>query len=250
MFTKFIGLVIVFASLIAVYLFDLATPSVSSSILRVLHWPAVLLTGLGPFGVVLICSEWTRLQDVCRILWKGSPAESQRQLAAEGELLQDLAAHYYLRGPSVFDSKVIEGLSRPCSRTLERLSMRIGTADAISLLERDRDNADRSYSQALEVVGIGVRIAPSVGMLGTILGMVQLLSNLKDTTNIGSYMGMALLTTFYGLFFSIIFWTPLCQRLEAQRGAELAGFDQTLHWLEILATRKPTHYFNEIISAK
>jgi flagellar motor component MotA len=80
-------------------------------------------------------------------------------------------------------------------------------------------------------------------MLGTILGMVQLLSTLEDPAQIGSHMSLALLTTFYGLFFSLALWTPQQQKLERVMEVEADGYNQCLRWLEFLEKRKPSDYF-------
>jgi chemotaxis protein MotA len=87
-------------------------------------------------------------------------------------------------------------------------------------------------------------------MLGTILGMVRLLSTLEDPSHIGPHMSLALLTTFYGLFFSLVFWTPLQQKIERMLDVELEHFNQTIHWLETLENNKPISYFAEPIGIK
>lgn len=245
MITKLLGALIILSCLASVYLFETAANAPASAIGRILHWPAMFLTGLGPIGVVLLCSEWRRVRATARFALKKSPASRQKRLEQEADLLQALSARFYAQGAQAFDASTLQRLSGHNRRAIERLSLRMSISDVKAMLDRERDKVETAYSQALDVVGIGLRLSPSVGMLGTILGMVQLLSNLKDSTNIGSYMGVALLTTFYGLFFSIVCWTPLAQRLEALRDIELHAFDRTLHWLELLGARKPVQYFSE-----
>ena len=86
-------------------------------------------------------------------------------------------------------------------------------------------------------------------MLGTILGMVRLLESLQDPSQIGPHMSLALLTTFFGLFFSLILWTPLQQKIERVLDVELERFDQALRWLELLEKRKPADYFSDTVGA-
>ena len=40
--------------------------------------------------------------------------------------------------------------------------------------------------------------SPAMGLIGTLIGLVQMLGNLQDPANIGPSMAVALLTTFYG----------------------------------------------------
>jgi hypothetical protein len=49
--------------------------------------------------------------------------------------------------------------------------------------------------------------APAFGLLGTVIGLVYMLSNLKDPSTIGQGLALALLTTFYGLIISNVIFT-------------------------------------------
>ncbi|RMD78219.1 MAG: motility protein A, partial [Lentisphaerae bacterium] len=60
---------------------------------------------------------------------------------------------------------------------------------------------------------------PAFGMIGTLIGLVNMLQNLSDPSKIGAGMAVALLTTFYGAFFANLFCIPIQGKLE-QRTAE------------------------------
>jgi chemotaxis protein MotA len=62
--------------------------------------------------------------------------------------------------------------------------------------------------------------APAFGLLGTVIGLVYMLSNLKDPSTIGQGLALALLTTFYGLIISNMIFTPLASRLRYLRSKE------------------------------
>lgn len=243
MITRLLGLIIISTCLAVVYLFE-NTPGASESF-RVFHWPAMVLTGIGPIGLLLLCSDWTKISSAFRTLLSPSRKRSARLHDEEAEYLHGLSQRYYVMGSRAFDSKGAAGLSPHLRKVLRRLAMRMPVIDVRHLLERDQEKLQAELYQQISVLGLGVRLSPSMGMLGTILGMVKLLSSLKDPSNIGSHMGLALLTTFYGLFFSLVFWTPLEQSLQNYLDSELRGIDQTLHWLELLEHRKPAQYFAE-----
>ena len=63
--------------------------------------------------------------------------------------------------------------------------------------------------------------APAFGMLGTLIGLVQMLSQLSDPTSIGPSMAVALLTTFYGSFLSSLIFLPLAGKLKARTVNEM-----------------------------
>jgi chemotaxis protein MotA len=55
--------------------------------------------------------------------------------------------------------------------------------------------------------------APALGMVGTVLGLVAMFSNMDDVTNVGPAMGLALLTTLYGAILSNLVAAPIAARL-------------------------------------
>lgn len=62
-------------------------------------------------------------------------------------------------------------------------------------------------------------IAPAMGMIGTLVGLVAMLSNMDDPKSIGPAMAVALLTTLYGAFFANVVCLPMAIKLN-NRAAE------------------------------
>ena len=63
--------------------------------------------------------------------------------------------------------------------------------------------------------------APAFGMLGTLIGLVQMLSRLQEPANIGPAMAVALLTTFYGSLLSTLFFLPIAGKLRSRTVVEI-----------------------------
>lgn len=57
-------------------------------------------------------------------------------------------------------------------------------------------------------------VAPAMGMIGTIVGLVQMLSNMEDPKSIGPAMAVALLTTLYGAMIATMIANPIADKLE------------------------------------
>lgn len=62
--------------------------------------------------------------------------------------------------------------------------------------------------------------APAMGMIGTLIGLVQMLSNMDDPKQIGPAMAVALLTTLYGAVIANAFALPIAAKLRAISNAE------------------------------
>jgi len=56
-------------------------------------------------------------------------------------------------------------------------------------------------------------MAPAMGMIGTLIGLVQMLANMSDPASIGPAMSVALLTTLYGAIIANTFAQPLADKL-------------------------------------
>jgi chemotaxis protein MotA len=63
--------------------------------------------------------------------------------------------------------------------------------------------------------------APAIGMLGTIIGLVQMLMQMTDPTAIGAPMAVALLTTFYGTLLANLLFLPISGKLRVRSRQEI-----------------------------
>ncbi len=63
-------------------------------------------------------------------------------------------------------------------------------------------------------------VAPAMGMIGTLIGLVQMLSNMDDPKSIGPSMAVALLTTLYGAMIANVFASPVAEKLGLRSNEE------------------------------
>jgi chemotaxis protein MotA len=63
-------------------------------------------------------------------------------------------------------------------------------------------------------------VAPAMGMIGTLIGLVQMLSNMDDPKAIGPAMAVALLTTLYGAVIANVFALPIAAKLDLRSNEE------------------------------
>ncbi len=63
-------------------------------------------------------------------------------------------------------------------------------------------------------------VAPAMGMIGTLVGLVQMLANMSDPAAIGPAMAVALLTTLYGAMIANMFALPMADKLDLRAGDE------------------------------
>lgn len=63
--------------------------------------------------------------------------------------------------------------------------------------------------------------APAFGMIGTLIGLVQMLRNMDDPSKIGPSMAVAVLTTFYGAVTAYLIFNPIADKLLERSRAEM-----------------------------
>ncbi len=67
--------------------------------------------------------------------------------------------------------------------------------------------------------------APAFGMIGTLIGLIQMLGRLDDPKAIGPAMAVALITTFYGSMLSNLFFMPIAGKLNARTQQEILNLE-------------------------
>lgn len=89
-----------------------------------------------------------------------------------------------------------------------------------SVLEKDIDLTAERHSIAIKVFKTIGDLGPAMGMIGTLVGLVAMLSNMSDPKSIGPAMAVALLTTLYGAIEANMVALPIADKLDLRSGEE------------------------------
>lgn len=95
------------------------------------------------------------------------------------------------------------------------------------LLNTERAASQDRATKSSAVLRRAAEIAPAMGLIGTLVGLVQMLSVLDDPAQIGPAMAVALITTFYGAILGNMVLAPLAaklDRLTQERNVHLAVY--------------------------
>ncbi|MBO1365736.1 flagellar motor protein PomA [Vibrio cholerae] len=94
-------------------------------------------------------------------------------------------------------------------------------ADVVrATLQKDIALTDERHSKGTQVFRAFGDVAPAMGMIGTLVGLVAMLSNMDDPKSIGPAMAVALLTTLYGAVMSNMIFFPIADKLALRRDQE------------------------------
>ena len=89
------------------------------------------------------------------------------------------------------------------------------------VLQNDLNGMIARHNAGSSVLRKAAEVAPAMGLIGTLVGLVQMLGNLNDPSSIGPAMAVALLTTFYGAVLANMFFNPLASKLERNSAQEV-----------------------------
>jgi chemotaxis protein MotA len=92
-------------------------------------------------------------------------------------------------------------------------------------LEREKDKTALRHAAGGDMLSAAAELAPGMGMIGTLIGLVNLLANLSDPSGIGPAMALALLTTLYGSIMANVFFIPMGMKLEGYARLEETNND-------------------------
>lgn len=183
-----------------------------SSLLAFLNWPSVAIVFCGTFAVTLIKYRLSSVLDAFRLALRTAFLERTEHPMTLIRQVRDLAQQVRKEG--------ILGLE---NYKTENAFLQKGINLCVDghppefieeALLQDMQQAMERYEMAERVFrGIG-DAAPALGMLGTLVGLVQMLNNMKDPGSIGPAMAVALLTTFYGAFIAQLIALPLADKLQ------------------------------------
>ncbi|MGK2740500.1 motility protein A [Tepidicaulis sp. LMO-SS28] len=220
---------------------DLATPLgliagfvfVGTAIFMSGHWtaflslPAFLIVIGGTVAMTLVSYRFDEVVETARAVGRalGSRAVDLPDMSRRLVTLAEAARKEGLRGLE----KRLGPLARDPHLTRALMLVVDGTKpeDLERLLAAELDAARGRWIKSAAVLRRAAEVAPAMGLIGTLVGLVQMLTNLSDPATIGPAMAVALLTTFYGAVLGNMVLAPLAAKVE--RNAQEDGVRLALY---------------------
>ncbi|AJD30185.1 motility protein A [Clostridium sporogenes] len=96
------------------------------------------------------------------------------------------------------------------------------------IMELEIDEMEKRHKSGADMLKTWGGYAPAFGMVGTLIGLIQMLANLTDSSTIASGMGKALITTFYGSLMANAVFNPMGANLMFKSGVEATTREMVL----------------------
>jgi chemotaxis protein MotA len=100
--------------------------------------------------------------------------------------------------------------------------------DLREMLELDLHQMAVRHKDSAGFFATAAGMGPAMGMVGTVIGLVDMLGKLDDPSTLGPSMAVAFLTTLWGAFIANYFFNPLSARLKKLSADELAAKEMIL----------------------
>ena len=185
-----------------------------------INYPSVMIVGGGTMGATLLSYPLSEVLGVFKVAKNVFLHRSQ--LAGELiPLMSGFAKAARQEGILSFESQLkdIEDpfLARGIQMAIDGMESS-AIEDVMSIEIEYLEMRHRLGSEIFTTMGT---YAPAVGMLGTIIGLVQMLMQMADPSQIGAPMAVALLTTFYGTLLANLLFLPVAGKLKTRSKQEV-----------------------------
>ncbi len=182
--------------------------------------PAILIVVGGTFLVTTVSFTLAEIVRAQRVMLRAViyHAESPRNAALRVLYLADIARQ---NGPLALEENLnASHHSRFLAQAISLVIDGFPAEEIEQILGRERHATSDRHIRSASVLRRAGEVAPAMGLIGTLIGLVQMLGNLQDPSAIGPAMAVALLTTFYGAVLANMVFHPLATKLERNSEVE------------------------------
>jgi chemotaxis protein MotA len=185
-----------------------------------LNIPAMLIVFPGTFGATLAGCSLEQMKKIPALYKKAMTAERQ-ELAAQLELLVGFAERARREGLLALDEEVSDLDDEFTKKGLQLVVDGTDPDLVREILENEIDGmAARHRSGAIPFEKAG-GFAPTLGIIGTVMGLVHVLQNLSAPQTLGPAISGAFIATLYGVASANLIFLPIGNKLKALSGEEI-----------------------------
>ncbi len=174
--------------------------------------PSVLITVGGSFGAIMVANSLSKVLGLMKVMMnaiKTKPMETGRIIS----MIVTFSEKARREGLLALEDDLDE---------LEDIFLRKGIQLVVdgtdpeiirNIMETELNNMISRHQDGIKIFEDWGAFAPAFGMIGTLIGLILMLSNIEDKSAIGPGMSTALITTLYGAFLANLVFLPIAAKL-------------------------------------
>ena len=218
--------------------FILGTILLGGSIMMFVNIPSILVVMGGTFAASLVAYPLSDFLSMFKVglkvfIFKIQPAE---------EIINNLVeiSNKARKGGLLSIEGDIQTTSDPyLAQALQMTVDGVKTADIAAIMQKKMALTKKGLDTGANIFSSMGSYAPAFGMIGTLIGLVQMLANLYDPSSIGPKMAVAMITTFYGAVLANLFFIPMSDKLSGRNEEEITNMN--IIFEGIIAIREGEH---------
>ncbi|MFH2058416.1 MAG: MotA/TolQ/ExbB proton channel family protein [Pseudomonadota bacterium] len=204
--------------------FILGTILLGGSIMAFVNIPSILVVMGGTLAATLVGYPLSDFLKVFKFtmkifMFKIQPAE---------EIISNLVetSNKARKGGLLSIEGDIQSTSDPyLAQALQMTVDGVKTADIAAIMQKKMALTKKTLDVGSNMFSSMGTYAPAFGMIGTLIGLVQMLANLDDPSSIGPKMAVAMITTFYGAILANLFFIPMSDKLVGRNEEEITNMN-------------------------
>lgn len=212
-----------------------------------LNYYALILLAGTPLGLAVMTYRFSTLGRAIKALGMGlfkNPTKERKRLR---ENLLGFGRAVRSERPSEA-AAILSAEKDPLFKHLGQMVIQQDSAEEIELdaLVVGRRELEAYQSGEKVFASLG-DFAPAMGMIGTVIGLILLLANMRDFEKLGPGMAIALLTTFYGLLLAHLLYLPIARLISDRRSQRAENLNLVAETMLKIARRRPLHEIQQIV---
>ena len=232
-------LIFAFGMLISAFLLE------GGQMLGLVGLTAFMIVFGGTVGATGVSIRGTNLKNVgtlLKIAFLGRKSEAKKN----AEFLESISQKARRDGLLSLQDLRETGIDKFISDGIEFIVDGVDAEHLREILEIQAEQISARHKANISIFEAAGGYSPTMGIIGTVMGLVHVLSNLENAENLGASIAVAFLATLYGIAFANLIYLPVANKLKALNEAEMNEKYMIIEGLVAIAKMEPHH----VIQAK
>ena len=192
--------------------------------------PSVFIVMCGSFCAIVVAFQWETVKSVPHIL-KNAFLNKEIPKKELIKLFVDMSIKARREGLLVLEDE-IESIQDESLKTGLQMVIDGFDEDKIrSIKELEIEKTVERHKKCIQLFRMWANLAPSFGMMGTFLGLIQMMANFSDMSKFASAFATVLVTSFYGVILANLVFAPLANKLDIKNSEETNRLEMMIEGL-------------------
>lgn len=210
-----IMLIIGFGSLIFAFIGE------GGHVIALVSWTAAVIVFGGTAGAIGVAFPMSLLKNIGKILKVGI-AKKHYDLKATILLFKELSVKTRKNGLLSLEAELNDESMEPfIKKGLQMVVDGLEPAMIRGILEVRLDNMSARHKEGAEIFETAGAFLPTLGIVGTVMGLVHVLGNLSDPSSLGPKIAAGFIATLYGVGSANLIFLPFANRLKSLNKEEM-----------------------------